>query len=791
MACKHVDSTELRVPTPAQSVYREDCTQCFDSIDDPDGLNVCLHCFNGGCCAERNHAKLHHQSTKHPLVLNIQRSRKKIKREEPPQKVSKLAIAAETEADRYDTRTEVRCYECGVGDIDKQSGKLPIVVDGVLKANTFAKQAEVQAWEQEITPCDHTLCVEQEQGRQIASQDLGHCSMCDLKENLWLCLQCGNLGCGRQQFGGVGGNSHALKHTELTSHAVAVKLGSLTPDGTADIYCYACNEERTDPELAAHLAHWGINISEREKTEKSLTEMQIEQNLRWEFSMTTEDGKELKPIFGEGFTGLKNLGNSCYLASVLQCLFSIPAFAHRYFHPGELPPSTSSPAEDLETQMRKIADGLLSGRYSYPDSDVIASEDSPYIPHQKGLAPAMLKHLIGRGHEEFSTMRQQDAFELLLHLLKLITRSPHSSPVEDPVKIFRFVMEQRLQCNSCNKVRYRSDEQDNISIPVPVRRRLRVINSDQPGEKPKDEFEPVTLKECLDIFTGAEEVELTCPACNSKAGFTKRSLFKTFPDVLAVNARRFELVNWVPTKLDVPVIVDDEPFDLDVYKSSGQQDGEELLPEDSDMSASAQFMPNEVALGQLEAMGFPRVRCEKALYATGNTDADTAMNWLFSHMEDADIDVPLELESPVSGTASSSVNPESLEMMGAMGISAPQARKALKETGGDLERAVDWVFSHPNDQGDFGDDANDNSEKTDSESAMAGRSELPARFRLRSIVCHKGGSIHAGHYVAFTRKSIPNEASEAWVLYNDEKVVKAVDVEEMKKFAYVYFFHRA
>jgi ubiquitin carboxyl-terminal hydrolase 5/13 len=30
----------------------------------------------------------------------------------------------------------------------------------------------------------------------------------------------------------------------------------------------------------------------------------------------------------------------------------------------------------------------------------------------------------------------------------------------------------------------------------------------------------------------------------------------------------------------------------------------------------------------------------------------------------------------------------------------------------------------------------------------------------------------------------------SWVLYNDEKVVKALDVEEMKKFAYVYLFKR-
>lgn len=30
-----------------------------------------------------------------------------------------------------------------------------------------------------------------------------------------------------------------------------------------------------------------------------------------------------------------------------------------------------------------------------------------------------------------------------------------------------------------------------------------------------------------------------------------------------------------------------------------------------------------------------------------------------------------------------------------------------------------------------------------------------------------------------------------WVLFNDEKVVEAYDVEEMRKFAYVYFFKRA
>ena len=42
--------------------------------------------------------------------------------------------------------------------------------------------------------------------------------------------------------------------------------------------------------------------------------------------------------------------------------------------------------------------------------------------------------------------------------------------------------------------------------------------------------------------------------------------------------------------------------------------------------------------------------------------------------------------------------------------------------------------------------------------------------------------------MAFVRKEIDGESS--WVLFNDEKVVEVVDVEEMKKFAYVYFFKR-
>lgn len=54
--------------------------------------------------------------------------------------------------------------------MDKSSGNLPSVIEGVMKALTFSKREEVKAWEQEFVPCEHTLCLVQDSPKQIASQ---------------------------------------------------------------------------------------------------------------------------------------------------------------------------------------------------------------------------------------------------------------------------------------------------------------------------------------------------------------------------------------------------------------------------------------------------------------------------------------------------------------------------------------------------------------------------------------------------------------------------------------------
>lgn len=178
------------------------------------------------------------------------------------------------------------------------------------------------------------------------------------------------------------------------------------------------------------------------------------------------------------------------------------------------------------------------------------------------------------------------------------------------------------------------------------------------------------------------------------------------------------------------------------YISKGLQPDEEELPKDTDDKKTPEFQPNESALQTLQDMGFPEVRCIKALYHTGNSDADTAMNWLFSHMEDADIDIPLKLEGESTGQP---INPESIEMLSSMGFTAAQAKKALKETAGEMERAVEWLFSHPDEGDDEGSASGEPKEMGNvKETVFPGSSHLPADFQLDSIVCHKGGSIHSG-----------------------------------------------
>ena len=68
---------------------------------------------------------------------------------------------------------------------------------------------------------------------------------------------------------GSGGNNHAVEYYESTKHPLAVKLGTITPDG-GDVYSYDEDDMVVDPLLTQHLAHFGIDIASMTKVSSSV-----------------------------------------------------------------------------------------------------------------------------------------------------------------------------------------------------------------------------------------------------------------------------------------------------------------------------------------------------------------------------------------------------------------------------------------------------------------------------------------------------------------------------------------
>jgi uncharacterized UBP type Zn finger protein len=177
----------------------------------------------------------------------------------PPAKITRLMIPAEPEVseESHSVVWALKCLACpslsAVPDENQSpvsyancrgntithtstlsyQKKISAVCKAIQGSLSAAKKAEIKAWEEETVPCSHTRELVQETGTSAFSAIDRGCRDCSLTENLWLCLTCGNIGCGREQFGGVGGHGHGLNHYETAGHSVAVKLGTITPEGTA------------------------------------------------------------------------------------------------------------------------------------------------------------------------------------------------------------------------------------------------------------------------------------------------------------------------------------------------------------------------------------------------------------------------------------------------------------------------------------------------------------------------------------------------------------------------------
>lgn len=117
--------------------------------------------------------------------------------------------------------------------------------------------------------------------------------------------------------------------------------------------------------------------------------------------------RDFSPVYGSygepGATGLKNLGNTCYMNSIIQCLLNLESFCEylkegAYMkHVNRKSKTQGQVCEEL-AQLRKE---LWSGNY-------------------KSISPRDFRSVIGREHKMFATYDQQDAHELLVILIDIL-----------------------------------------------------------------------------------------------------------------------------------------------------------------------------------------------------------------------------------------------------------------------------------------------------------------------------------------------------------------------------------
>ncbi|CAJ1029897.1 Variant UBP zinc finger/Zn-finger in ubiquitin-hydrolases and other protein/Ubiquitin carboxyl-terminal hydrolase, putative [Leishmania lindenbergi] len=741
-ACPHAWNESAMVsPFPGMTVHRDECAYCCRSCCQGDGVYVCMACHTGLCC---EHLEKHMTICEtHVMYTTIKEL--PAKETDEVKDVNYLGVGAPKEYE-----TAVCCADCQV-----QFAQVPELAveacSGIINAPEPGAQDSTAGGDVgrlQKPQCPHLVCLEQLPSpfhvHPPTSDDMCSAEVCGCHVNNWMCVTCGAIGCPRPEAGGKG---HALQHYELTGHPASVKLGTITAQG-ADYYCYACDDDVDDVHFTAHMAHFGVDVHTAKKTAKTMGELEYDYSSQFDFNKITEAGASLTPSYGPGHTGIKNIGNSCYLASVVQCLMSLAPF-QRFFFPAKSTPHqaqcTADPYTCHHCQTERVAAGLLSGEFSREGHDLTNS-----------ICPRLFKKVFAKQHPEFSTGAQQDAQEYLLYLLEEMQRyvrpnvnssagAGGAQQQVHPSEIMEMVMEHRIECSKCHRVRYTYEKDKCLSLPIPIDPMVASTDAAATSEAEVLEVEVdairprCSLGDCLRAATLPSSIQCRCEVCSESVTYSTVTRLASFPDVLPVCIRRtyFDIATHNTKKMDVYVEVPQE-LELEAYRGTGLQPGEVPMPASSATSAQG-----------------PRA--------------------------DAHVAAPLQ-----------EVDEVALVSVVSMGIDIDVARYALIQTNMNIERAIDYIFSHPHIADDVKAAPPLHSEEqqlapTRAATAVSvpkSATDGTASYELTAMISHMGASARTGHYVCH----IKDAATGKWLLFNDEKVGESQNPPF--SLAALYFFQR-
>ena len=658
-------------------------------------------------------------------------------------------------------------------------------VQAVIKASEASRQHALSLANSQLTSlpqCSHAqLFASNASHSTLAIQDYSKCRQCQQTEpsetsrdNFWACLACGEVACGRQQWDGSGGRGHALKHYQATGHPLAIKLGSITKQAkesslsassflngsplSGDVHCYVCDElvgvdgnalaEVIPPVLLDQYDCQSSMASQQLAAFQQIKENVLEEGDAIYPSVLATETNDLNDDDCVPFVGLRNLGNSCYLGAVVECLRGM----------------LLSTAKKTANGNKETSLSLKQHSHVYPlkHSECLSCQlRRLFHPATPIASPWMLKALLGG--EFAASGRQQDSMELLEHLLQKLLKQPDPACLDIAENFTVFVQESITPISE-------SDDDGSTRRYSPVHSAFNLTLPLPPSnEYPRDDSQ--SNDDARDVSMASLLTEY----------FTSAALIEPLPPNLIVQVARY---GWdgekkAPAKNLLGLAPDVMSIDLQPYICPEHEQvdkdnrGEKEVPNGDDDSASPMKQ-------MLVEMGFPEGISTKAA-SLCPMDFDGAVQ-VASDLLDQDQNTNPDDNG---GRGKEEVDP--METLTAAGFSRQESRRALTRFSNNPQQALQYLLNA---------NAQDNNTTSSASS--------PTAYDLAAFIVHKGPSMHCGHYIAYYRVTKDKSRRSAlqgdgaddegdcfWVMANDDKVVKVTSEEAVlaaAASAYILFY---
>jgi ubiquitin C-terminal hydrolase len=271
-----------------------------------------------------------------------------------------------------------------------------------------------------------------------------------------------------------------------------------------------------------------------------------------------------------GLVGLRNLGNTCFMNCILQCLFSCaPLFIYfsEKFDPADLHVDNTMKGELAKEFARICREVRVANKYSSMSlttlKDLVAKWAPQFTGFQQQDSHEFLRFFMDGLHEDLSRIKRKPEYEELKTIVgesiqdganrwwKYI-KDRNDSVIYD---VFGGQLMSEVTCKVCGRISRAYDAFLDLQVPIP-----------------QTNGASVDISECFSTWCSAETLEgdemVTCEGCEKRTPGTKSMHLYRLPTVLVVHLKRFSYTSWRRNKVATMVTCSPNVVDMRPYCSS-------------------------------------------------------------------------------------------------------------------------------------------------------------------------------------------------------------------------------